>query len=204
MIIGEAAHAGHLWAWFALLTASAAVVLHTVIKVASAPFFGPDRGLRPAEPPGNMRAAMGAAAVLCVLPGVAPGMVYELLPFPLDYRPYTTGHVVTQLQLVALASLGYVLLNRFGLYPRARDAVVLDVDWIYRRLAPAAIVRILAAYRLLDRNTTGLLRTATHRIIASVMHDHRAEGILAQNWPMGSTVLWVAVLLVLYMAFFFL
>jgi multicomponent Na+:H+ antiporter subunit D len=42
------------------------------------------------------------------------------------------------------------------------------------------------------------------RFIAGVFRHHGPEGVLARTWPTGSTVLWVAVLLALYMALFFL
>ena len=44
--------------WYLLATASAGVFLHAGIKFPWFVFFQKDSGLRPAEPPWNMRAAM--------------------------------------------------------------------------------------------------------------------------------------------------
>ena len=36
-----------------------------------------------------MLIAMGLAAVLCIAIGVFPGPLYALLPYPVDFEPYT-------------------------------------------------------------------------------------------------------------------
>jgi multicomponent Na+:H+ antiporter subunit D len=41
------------------------------------------------------------------------------------------------------------------------------------------------------------------RFLAGIFRHHGPEGVLARTWPTGSTVLWVAVLLALYMVFYF-
>ena len=41
--------------------------------------------------------------------GVVPGSLHSILPFPVDYQPYTFAHVVNQLQLLAFAALGFVV-----------------------------------------------------------------------------------------------
>ena len=57
-------------------------------------------GLRPDDPPWNMRAAMILFAALCIGIGCLPDFFYTLLPFQAGYRPYTLDHVVAQVQLL--------------------------------------------------------------------------------------------------------
>ncbi len=100
-MISEAAGMQHLAVvWYLLAAASAGVFLHAGIKFPWFVFFQKDSGLRPSEPPWNMRLAMIFFAALCIGIGVLPGPLYAMLPFPVDYVPYTAGHVVFYLQLL--------------------------------------------------------------------------------------------------------
>ena len=58
--------------WYLLAAASAGVFLHAGIKFPWFVFFQKDSGLRPADPPWNMRAAMVLFAALCIAIGVSP------------------------------------------------------------------------------------------------------------------------------------
>jgi multicomponent Na+:H+ antiporter subunit D len=102
MIITAAAdhHHPHFVAWFILLIASAGVMEHSGIKIPFFAFFSHDSGKRPKEAPWNMLTAMAIASVLCVTLGIAYPLLYRLLPYEAHYSPFTTGHVVTQLQLL--------------------------------------------------------------------------------------------------------
>ena len=92
--------------WLLLLFASAGVFHHAGIKIPYFAFFAHDRGYRVAEAPLNMRVAMTMAALICIGIGVVPGLLYGILPYAMDYVPYTTPHVVNQLQLLLLAVNG--------------------------------------------------------------------------------------------------
>ena len=121
----------HLTTIFLMLTlASAGTFLHTGLKLPYYMFFGRDSGLRAAEPPRNMLVAMGLAAVACVMIGVFPGLLYEHLPHPTDYAPYTLVHVTSTLGMLAFSALGFILLLRH-LDPEPK--ISLDTDWFYRR-----------------------------------------------------------------------
>ena len=73
-------------------------------------------------------------AALCIGFGVAPGLLYAMLPFPVDFVPYTASHVVFQLQLLLFSGLAFFLM--LGWLKRTLT-ITLDVDWFYRRLGPA-------------------------------------------------------------------
>jgi multicomponent Na+:H+ antiporter subunit D len=203
MIVSAAAHEGQMLVWLVLLLAGAGAILHSGIKVPFYAFFGKDSGKRPAEAPTNMLVAMGIAAFLCIGLGVYPAALYDLLPFDTKYIPYTTTHVVTQLQLILFTGFAFGILFRKGLYPTEMKSTNLDFDWSYRRLLPATISGISRIYAPIDAAIRNGFHGSIGWIIATVFHSHGPQGLLARTWPTGSTVLWVAVLLALYMLFYF-
>ena len=200
MISQSAADQHMFWVWMLLTAASAGVFLHAGIKFPWFVFFQKDSGLRPPDPPWTMRAAMIFFAVLCLLIGIFPQPLYALLPFPVEFVPYTGAHVVAQLQLLLFAGLAFFLL--LPLMKRTLT-VSLDVDWLYRRLAPA-IVRWIA--RDLQDLTDGVLdgtRAQFNAIVDSVAHYHGPTSLLARTLPPGQTVFWVLVILATFLVFNF-
>ncbi|MBW2319012.1 MAG: Na(+)/H(+) antiporter subunit D [Deltaproteobacteria bacterium] len=133
-MVMDAAGAGHLKiVWFILLFASAGVFHHAGIKIPFFAFFGHDSGMRPKEAPLNMLIAMGIAALLCVFIGSFPGPLYSLLPYPVDYAPYTMPHVVGQTQILFFSALAFTLLLLAGIYPPEMRCINVDADWFYRK-----------------------------------------------------------------------
>jgi hypothetical protein len=98
-----------------------------------------------------MLVAMGLAAVANVVLGVAPGLLYELMPFPVDYEPFTAAKLSETTQLLAFTTVGFVLLAK---KLKGEPSITLDTDWIYRRGAPTA----LAAFRGAPRRLTPVAR----------------------------------------------
>ena len=158
MIISAAAHGKLITVWLVLQFASAGVFHHAGIKVPFFTFFGHDSGIRTKEPPLNMLLAMGIAAFLCVAIAVFPGPLYDILPYPVDYVPYTGAHVVGQLQLLMFGALAFCLLILAGYYPAEMRAINLDTDWFYRKGG-----RLF--YYVMDRGLNGVNRLAD-RVIA--------------------------------------
>jgi multicomponent Na+:H+ antiporter subunit D len=99
--------------WFLLVAASAGVFLHAGIKFPWFVFFHKDSGLRPPDPPWNMRLAMILFAGLCIGLGIWPEFLYAMLPFPVAYQPYTVPHVVNMLQLLLFSGLAFFLMLPF-------------------------------------------------------------------------------------------
>jgi len=118
--------------WFMLLFASAGVFHHAGIKVPYFIFFGHDSVIRAKEPPINMRLAMGMAAFICLFLGVYPDPLYRILPYPVDFIPYTAFHVIGMLELLMFGALAFTLLVLSGYYPAEMRAVNLDTDWFLR------------------------------------------------------------------------
>lgn len=136
LILDASGYNGNYVVWLALLVASVGVMVHTTIKVPYFTFFAKDSGKRPAEAPIHMRLAMILTASLCVIIGVFPGLLYSLLPYSVDYHPYTFDHVLVQLQLLLFALLAFVVLKKLGLYPQMVQSTSLDTDVVYRKWLP--------------------------------------------------------------------
>jgi multicomponent Na+:H+ antiporter subunit D len=194
LISEGAAQQGLVVVWYLLTAASAGVFLHAGIKFPWFVFFHKDSGLRPADPPWNMRAAMLLFAAACIVLGCFPGLLYPLLPYAVDYAPYTGPHVVSQLQLLLFAGLAFFVM--LPVMERTRT-ITLDIDWFYRVLVIRAANGVLAAWQESGR----LLRQFWGRSGASLVERlqgwFRPHGPLAQTWPTGSMTLWVTVILVL-------
>ena len=137
LTIGSAAYEGYFWVWMALIFASAGVLEHSGIKIPYFAFFGHDRGFKVNEAPLSMLIAMGIAAGLCVAIGIAPEMLYALLPYEVTYKVWDAGHVLGELQLLLFAVLAFAFLMVRGLYPPEIDSTVLNTDWLLRKLVPA-------------------------------------------------------------------
>ncbi|MEA1966917.1 MAG: Na(+)/H(+) antiporter subunit D, partial [Thermodesulfobacteriota bacterium] len=133
MILSASGHEHLTLIWFVLQFASAGVIAHAGIKVPFFTFFGHDSGIRAKEPPVNMLIGMGMAAFMCIFLGIFPGFLYNILPYPVDYVPYSGAHVVGQLQLLMFAVLAFYFLLKSGRYPDEIRAINIDVDWFYRK-----------------------------------------------------------------------
>ncbi|MCB4455653.1 Na(+)/H(+) antiporter subunit D [Leisingera sp. McT4-56] len=130
MVVSAAAGDHRAAAALLLTVASSGTFLHTGLKLPYYMFFGKDSGLRPPEPPLNMLLAMGIAAAFCIGIGVYPQMLYALLPYPVDYQPYTGVHVTESLGILMFTLLAFVLLLK---HLDPEDTISLDTDWAYRR-----------------------------------------------------------------------
>ncbi|WP_299877699.1 Na(+)/H(+) antiporter subunit D [uncultured Cocleimonas sp.] len=191
-----AAEAGMPWVWFMLVAASAGVFLHAGIKFPWFVFFQKDSGLRPPDPPWNMRLAMWIMSFLCILIGIVPAIIYGILPYTLDYEPYTADHVVTQLQLLLFA--GFAFFALLALMKRTLT-ISLDLDWFYRKLMFGVVVWIKNHIPQLIAPVMLGLKNFGQRKFDRLFKVHGPQGILARTWPSASMVLWVAVLLAVMM-----
>jgi multicomponent Na+:H+ antiporter subunit D len=201
-MVTQAAIDGHLQTvWLFLAAASAGVFLHAGIKFPWFVFFQKDSGLRPPDPPASMKTAMILFAFLCIALGIWPQPLYALLPYEVNYVPYTAAHVITQLQLLLFSGLAFfVMLD----YLKRTPTITLDADWLWRRAGPA-IARVFR--EALASTRTGLWQgiAARGNAIAMLMQrESRPGGLLLRSWPTGSMSLWVVVMLLAYLALYYL
>jgi len=209
MISQAAANEGLVWVYMLLAAASAGVFLHAGIKFPWFVFFQKDSGLRPKDAPWNMAIAMVLFAGLCILLGVAPQLLYAYLPYPVEYQPYTPGKVVFYLQLLLFSGLAFFLL--LPLMKRT-ETISLDADWLWR-VGLLRLVRGLGVVLEMIRGAVlgGLEKMGRHLGIrarhyfgAEETEDGKTYGVFARAWPIGTTALWIAVLLSAYAFFYYL
>lgn len=186
---------GMFFVWLVLLFASAGVLEHSGIKIPYFAFFGHDSGKRPKEAPPQMLVAMGIAAALCIGIGVFPGLLYSILPYDVKYEPYTTAHVVTQMQLLLFATLAFALLIKFKLYPDEVASTNLDFDWFYRVPGRAFLSWASGASRATWNALWEIVALRIHALMERIYAVHGPEGQMARSWPIGFMALWTAVLL---------
>jgi multicomponent Na+:H+ antiporter subunit D len=194
MVMSAMIKEGYDYLWLALLFASAGVFHHAGIKIPYFAFFAHDSGIRTQEAPVNMLIAMSVAAALCIFIGVQPQYLYALLPWQVDYWPFDTTHVLSQLQLLFYSALAFVWLNKQGLYPPELHSVNIDAEWLYRKPLPAAA-------QLVYRTTARMgnrLENVLHMGLQG-MGNLLKSTPLAGSWPTGAMVLWIAVILGVYL-----
>lgn len=195
LILDATASNGYYLVWLALLIASAGVLSHSGIKIPYFTFFAHDSGKRPAEAPIHMRVAMIITAVLCVVIGVFPGLLYSLLPYDVDYQPYTVDHVLVQFQLLLFALFAFVFLMRSGLHPPEIRATNIDTDWVYRKFIPKHLPvvtrNVVAVNKGLRQFALGLVASG----YSAVERIARPGAPLARGWSVASMMLVVVVLM---------
>jgi len=187
--------------WFLLAAASAGVFLHAGIKFPWFVFFQKDSGLRPPDPPWNMRLAMILFAGLCILLGVWPQPLYAILPLqPVTYKPYTAYHVVEMLQLLLFSGLAFFVLLPFM---KRTLTISLDIDWFWRRVGPV-VVREFNKQNARARGLTAVrMQKRLTRMLETVFHYHGPKGVLARTWDTGATTLVIVALLAVYLFIYF-
>ncbi len=195
-----AANEGMLLVWLLLLAASAGVFLHAGIKFPWFVFFQKDSGLRPPDPPANLRVAMWLFSFLCLAIGIYPQPLYAILPYPVDYQPYTVDHLVTQFQVLLFAGFAFfVMLKQM----RRTLTISLDFDWFYRKffneIGNEFTVRTSIARRIHEQRAV----VGVRRLISNLYRHHGPRGILARAWPTGIMVIWVAVMLGISLLFYY-
>ena len=185
--------------WYLLAAASAGVFLHAGIKFPWFVFFQKDSGLRPPDPPLNMRLAMVFFAVLCIGIGIFPGPLYALLPFPVDYVPYTAEHVIKMLQLLMFSGLAF-----FVCLPLMKRTLTisLDVDWLYRRALTWAVERLLVIFGPVDRGIRQAFLGSLNKVIAGAYQYIGPKGVMARSTAAGSMVFWAVALLAVYLVLY--
>lgn len=198
LAVDSVSHGGQELAGWLLKLASVGTFLSVVVKLPLTTFGGqrsePIR-LRPV--PTTMLVAMGGLAALNIAVGIVPSLLYDLLPFEVDFEPYAAKKLLPAIQLLAFAGLGAWLL-RARLAPKPTTQV--DADWVYREL-PVRLAPTLAP--VLPRLREGVA-VRRRRVVDAVLS---AAAPVRERWeqparPVSSgrllgTVLLAAVVLVM-------
>jgi multicomponent Na+:H+ antiporter subunit D len=204
IILFAVAEEGYWLLWLVLLFASAGVLDHSGIKVPFFSFFAHDQGLRCQEAPKNMLLAMGITAAACIGIGVAPDLLYALLPNSMEFHPYTWDHTITQLQLLFFAGLGFVLLYVNGWYPAEIRALNLDSDWFYRKPLRSLAGVGLKAFNSSSTGWQNLRSQTARKLVDIAYHSNGPRSQLARGITVSSMVLIVSILLSCTLLFYYL
>ena len=165
MVVSAAGEVHNMGIFLALTLASAGTFLHTGLKLPYYMFFGQDSGLRPPEPPRNMLMGMGIAAAACVIIGVFPSVLYAVLPFPVEYHPYTPRHVTNTLGLLGFTALGFfMLLKQLDPHP----SVSVDTDWFYRRGTAVLLPPLTGALARIETVVGGAYEVVMQQVVLHV------------------------------------
>lgn len=204
LTMSAVAYEGYVVAWLMLLFASVGVLQHSGIKIPYFAFFGHDSGKRVKEAPFNMLLAMGLAAAICILiglpsfAGIGYGWLYSLLPYPDmagQYEPFTADHVLTQMQLLVLAVLAFILIKRFGLYPTERPGTILDTDWTYRKLGYGFARWAGAVWAKAGPAMSDVAGTVGMRAFRRIEMAFSPHGLTSKGLLTGGMAIWTAALL---------
>ena len=214
--------------WLLLSVSSAGTFLHTGLKLPYFTFFGNDSGLRAKDPPVNMIIAMGISSFLCILIGVYPDILYRLLPFSTSYIPYTTEHVVWTMQILLFTALGfflllkhlggepYIVIDTDWFYRRGFNYLIWFINnpmsqfngWLNK-----IIFVIIPSYLVwVSKNPVAVIKIALENVLlylsspkksAQIKHRIQKEkeiypGDIINHWPIGSTILWITLFLLVY------
>jgi len=186
--------------WLLLAAASAGVFLHAGIKFPWFVFFQKDSGLRPPDPSWSLKTAMLLFSFFCILFGVWPTPLYDILPYQVNYVPYTAAHVITQLQLLLFSGLAFFVMLR---YLKRTRTITLDTDWLWRR----ALVVVWDYSNKYHGSWLQVLRRglATLRMcLANLIRRAQAPGgLFTSATHTGSMALWVVLMMLLYLLLFY-
>ena len=192
-MVTQAAADGHLvWVWLLMTAASAGVFLHAGIKFPWFVFFQKDSGLRPSEPAISMRLAMLILSALCIGMGIWPELLYQLLPFTVDYVPYTAGHVIAQLQLLLFSGLAFFVL--LG-YLKRTPTITLDTDWFWRKALPCTAGWLVQWNRTLMAMFAPLGRWV-RSVVGLISSTVGVRSPLSATWSLATMGLAVVILLI--------
>ncbi len=215
MITDAASHEHLAMAWYVLMAASAGVFLHAGIKFPWFVFFQKDRGLRPKDPPISMQAAMVIFAFFCILLGVYPDPLYNILPYQVPipegqnlYQAmtgapvYSVSHVVAQLQLLMFSGLAFFLL--LPMLKRTLT-ITLDSDWFYRKLVPGLWKHIIfPPIKILGLLYHGFLEDMPKWLATIVRINPDGKRFdLFRSWTLGAAMVLTTLMLFVYLVYGF-
>ncbi len=163
-----------------------------------------EKPLRPLRP--EMKLAMMGGAGLCLVTGLFPGLLYDLLPYPIDYEPYTIDHLTQTLMLLGSAMAAFLM---YLPHMKPSEGISLDVDWFYRRPLKKVIFGLSALLcRIQDFLGKGLvagiqkwepfLKNPVRKWLPSVDEaDHESYDEDLYRLPISNPIGWIVVMLIL-------
>jgi multicomponent Na+:H+ antiporter subunit D len=199
-LVLDALYEDHVyWAYWGLKVASVGTFLSVGLKLPYLTWFNgsssndetqPTEAPRPAiirRLPTSMLVAMAAAAGINIAIGVAPGLLYDLMPAPVAYEPFELRHLVANLQFLAFVAIGFwILRDRLG----ASRTVTMDTDWAYRELPVLVTQRTHAVSHALAPARQRIAEAATQcTTLAGALVRRRRLQLTSEIWVLLAVVL---------------
>jgi multicomponent Na+:H+ antiporter subunit D len=140
-----------------------------------------------------MLVAMGILAFLSILLGVYPNILYQMLPYPVEFVPYTATRVFTITQLFIFTFLGFWILRKIL---RGHQTYTLDTDW-FVRIPGIWFLQfckgpLISLGTMLDRNMLKL----THWMVASITNPRLESAMTPRAIGLG-----IFIILILFSLF---
>lgn len=190
------------WIVLLLSVASVGTFLSVGLKLPYFTWFGSQRSLRLNAIPPGMYIAMALASVINLVIGVAPEILYRVLPFAVEYRPYTAAHLLETIELLTFTGLAFWFLRR-KLYGNA--TLTLDFDWFYRTSAPFVrrllIVRVNQGFAFVETVALDAARLVSRASVNpfSISSNPRPYDPDDDRLPVGAILLVIILCFVLFL-----
>jgi multicomponent Na+:H+ antiporter subunit D len=137
MTIHGALEAHRMWIGVFLEIAAVGTFLSVGIKLPYFAFWSkPENDIKLKPIPANMYVAMIIAASLCLAQGLFPQMLYRLLPFPVEYAPYSVWKLLQATLLLGFTGLGFFFMRKVIKPHEGRN---MDFDVLYRLIGNAFV-----------------------------------------------------------------
>lgn len=186
-------------AWVILMAASSVALLYVGLRYPWFVFFNDIVPSKTERLPWNMTAAIVLTMLACVALGLWSTEFFSLLPYAIDYQPYTFTHVIEQLQLLLA---GVIVFYFARPYLQPRNTVTLDIDWVYRHWLPNNIRQIDGWGRATYEGFLQLLTRLQEMLVHTLQRWHSPTAILGRNWGSGPMVLVTLIVFVLVLILF--
>jgi len=108
---------------------------------------------------------------------------------------------VVQLELLLFSGLAF-----FVMLPMLRRTltITLDVDWLYRRFAPALVAAGGAGLAAFSAFAGAVREGATRAAVLAIRALAGPQALLARTWTSGGMAFWMALMLAGYLLFAYL
>lgn len=135
MTIAAAFDAHDYLVYILFYVASVGTFLSVGIKLPYFAWFHRPRNYTIRPLPFTMYLGMTMVALLCLGIGLVPGPLYNALPYPVDYDPFTLKHFIHTVGYLTGTGVAF-----YWLLPKIKMArtYLVDLDWFYRAPAPYA------------------------------------------------------------------
>lgn len=136
--------------------------LSTTLKLPYYVWFSkesPDSQLENNPVPVNMHIGMALTAIICIIFGVKPSLLYTYLPFKMDYHPFEITHLAETLEILIAT---FIIFWIFKSKLKPEPVTLLDFDWFYRR--PKTLIKrvlvdgVLAVFDKTDQTVVAITR----------------------------------------------